>query len=157
MSLSEHVDNPLFKDISKKNGKELYCAKWTDTLAANDQSRLKFYKQIKSEFRSAPHTQLPYYQRKEIAKVRRSSHILEIEKGRHKKKDLEDRLCLMCPGKVIEDEAHFLSSCQAYIELRTRYTYSNRTAQEIMSDKNQMNLANFLKQSFKLRKKTLDG
>ena len=154
--LPEHVDDPLFKNISKKHGKEFYLTKWTEILSENNQSRLKFYKSIKDEFRSASYINLPYHQRKVIAKVRCSSHVLEIEKGRHKKKELGDRLCLMCSGKSIEDEEHFLTTCQGYNELRARYRYNNRTAIEIMSDSNQGKLANFLNQCFKLRKRTLD-
>ena len=154
--LPEHVDDPLFKNISKKHGKEFYLTKWTKILSENNQSRLKFYKSIKDEFRSASYINLPYHQRKVIAKVRCSSHVLEIEKGRHKKKELGDRLCLMCSGKSIEDEEHFLTTCQGYNELRTRYRYNNSTAIEIMSDSNQGKLANFLNQCFKLRKRTLD-
>ena len=156
LSLSEHVDDPLFKNISKKNGKEIYRTKWNETLAANEQSRLKFYKNIQEDFQTAAYIQLPYHQRKEIAKVRCSSHILEIEKGIHKKEELKDRLCLMCSANAIEDEAHFISSCHAYNALRTRHNYANQTVQDIMLDRNQTNLSTFLKQCFKLRQKTLE-
>ena len=49
--------------------------------------------------------------RQAIAKFRRSSHILEIERGRHTnpKTPVADRKCSCCD--VIEDEKHFLLIC----------------------------------------------
>ena len=90
-------------------------------ISNNDQSRLRFYKQVKSELRPAQYTLLPFDQRKVIARLRCSSHELEIERGRHKKKIRENRLCLVCPEKAIEDENHFLSHCVAYRALRIRH------------------------------------
>ena len=37
-----------------------------------------------------------------------------IEKGRHKKVDVEERFCYMCSEKKLEDELHFLPECHAY-------------------------------------------
>ncbi len=96
-NLSELVDNPLFSQHSKLISKQLYTTKWGETIYSNNQSRLKFYKTVKSDLEPANYTLLPFYQRKVIAKLRCSSHNLEIEKGRHKKKNKEDRLCLLCP------------------------------------------------------------
>jgi len=58
--------------------------------------------------------------RKVIAKFRCSDHILEIEKGRHNRIKVEDRICKVCTSEV-EDELHFLKSCPLYAELRNNY------------------------------------
>ena len=155
-NLAEHIDNPSFKDKSKKLGREFYRTKWTDTLSTNEQSRVKFYKQINTELRPSGYTLLPYYQRKVIAKLRCSSHVLEIEKGRHKNIPSENRLCELCNQKEIEDENHFLSSCQTYTTLREKHGYCNKTPKEIIQDDNPKNLSIFLTRAFKLRTKTLE-
>ena len=122
-SLAEFTDNPSFKNISKKTGREFYTAKWTETLSTNNQSRVKFYKQINSEIRPSDYTLLPYYQRKVIAKLRCSSHVLNIEKGRHKKTTSESsRLCTLSNQDAIEDKNHFLTSCQIHPQTQSHNT-----------------------------------
>ena len=154
-NLTEHVDAVPFKDRSKKVCREFYRNMWTDSLPSNEQSRVKFYKQINHEIQPAKYTLLPYFQRKVIAKLRCSSHELEIEKGRHKKTPPENRFCEMCSENEVEDENHFLSSCPAYINLQGKHGYCSKTPKEIMDDKNPKNLSIYLSRAFKLRKKTL--
>ena len=43
---------------------------------------------------------------------------LMIEKGRHKKTDVEKRLCYMCSEKKLEDELHFLPECPDHDRIR---------------------------------------
>ena len=71
---------------------------------------IRTYNQIKSHFALEPYLKLvkiPKY-RNAIAKLRSSSHILEIERGRYTKPNMpiELRVCSHC--NVIEDEGHFL-------------------------------------------------
>ena len=49
-----------------------------------------------------------------LSRLRCSSHLLEIERGRHTspKTPLNNRLCPKC--KVLEDEKHFLINCSIY-------------------------------------------
>ena len=53
-----------------------------------------------------------------ITRLITSSHTLEIERGRYTipRTPVTDRLCCVC--KVVEDEEHFLVSCEQYAELR---------------------------------------
>ena len=56
-----------------------------------------------------------------LAKFITSNHNLEIETGRHRDKLLSERLCKFCEKMgdiVIEDEFHFLLTCEMYSELR---------------------------------------
>ena len=101
------------------------------------------------------YTSLPYYRRKIIAKVRCSSHNLEIEKGRHKNQNRDKRFCLLCQERAIEDETHFLSSCQIYNTIRRTHGYATKSPQDIMNDDNQNNLSIFLSKCFRLREKML--
>ena len=64
-----------------------------------------------------------------MAKLRLSSHTLNIEIGRHNKIDRQDRKCIRCNSNDIEDEFHFVLVCPDYINLRNAYIpkyYSNR-------------------------------
>ena len=92
--LAGHANNPGFKYISKEKGRHFYSCKWEESIQSNEASRLKFYKQLNVEHSVASYLLLPYYQRKTIAKLRCSTHDLEIERDRHKqnKKLAEERL-----------------------------------------------------------------
>ena len=56
-----------------------------------------------------------------ITKLRVSCHILNIEKGRHAKLYVEQRLCTKCNLNMIEDEQHFIIVCPMYSILRKKY------------------------------------
>ena len=45
-NLSEYTDSPLFNQFSKLIDKQFYTTKWEETISSNDQSRLRFYKQV---------------------------------------------------------------------------------------------------------------
>ena len=77
---------------------------------------LRTYSQIKCEFGIEPYLLLikNVKFRNSFAKLRASSHTLEIERGRHTRPKtlLCDRLCSCC--NEIENEEHFLLSCRRY-------------------------------------------
>ena len=54
-----------------------------------------------------------------ISKIRMSSHMLEVEKGRHFKIPHSKRICRLCK-KLIEDEFHFILVCPSYCNLRKK-------------------------------------
>jgi hypothetical protein len=56
----------------------------------------------------------------EVARIRTGSNKLRVEMGRQVRPmiKLEDRKCLVCNEDVVEDEAHFLLECKAYVGLR---------------------------------------
>ena len=63
-----------------------------------------------------------------MAKLRLSSHKLNIEIGRHSKIDRQDRKCIRCNLNDIEDEFHSVLVCPDYINVRNAYIpkyYSN--------------------------------
>ena len=95
-NLTDIIDNPCFKHFSREMGRSFYSSEWGRTVGGDGRSRLQFYKQIHLEHTPASYTSLPFYQRKVIAKLRCSSHNLEVERGRHKKKPAEERLFQMC-------------------------------------------------------------
>ena len=50
--------------------------------------------------------------------LRMSSHMLEIERGRHVK-PLEQRICQRCTSNSVDDEIHFLITCSYFATQRT--------------------------------------
>ena len=83
-------------------------------------TRLRFYKKIKNEFvRENYLDTVGFVHRRTIAKFRCSDHVLEIEKGRHKGTPRHERLCTMCHNGQVEDEEHFLFSCNIYNSLKS--------------------------------------
>ena len=58
--------------------------------------------------------------RRVISQFRISAHDLEIERGRYNGIDRSDRICKLC-RRSIEDEFHFVLSCNIYIDLRQKY------------------------------------
>ena len=62
-----------------------------------------------------------------ITKLRISNHNLEIEQGRYRGLQVDDRICKLC-NKEIEDETHFLLKCIALEEERKSFiTKINKT------------------------------
>ena len=53
-------------------------------------------------------------QRSLLAQLRIGILPLQIEVGRYYRKQLNERLCLICSDNVIEDECHFLCYCSGY-------------------------------------------
>ena len=58
-----------------------------------------------------------------LTKLRISDQNLQIEKGRHTRPytRAEERVCLICK-KGVEDEFHFVSICEAYNDLRQKFS-----------------------------------
>ena len=59
---------------------------------------------------------------KALSRLRMSSHMLEIERGRHvkpQKLPLEQRTCQRCTSNSIDDEIHFLITCSYFATQRT--------------------------------------
>ena len=59
---------------------------------------------------------------KALSRLRMSSHMLEIERGRHvkpRKIPLEQRICQRCTSISVDDEIHFLITCSYFATQRT--------------------------------------
>ena len=67
-----------------------------------------------------------------IAKLRTSSHNLQVEMGRRTATPRENRLC-RCGSKV-EDEDHFLTECELYGDIRGRYDIVGMEISQILGD-----------------------
>ena len=102
--------------VSKAEAK--FSRFWSNQLHTSELAggKLSFYAKIKNSHKKETYLSLPFKVRRVIARFRMSNHKLCIETGRYTKPKTprEERFCSHCPLKVLEDEPHFLLSCQYY-------------------------------------------
>ena len=101
-----------------------------------------------------------FQQRRHISKLRCSDHVLEIEKGRHKKGNtrtlIQERICTLCNNGEVEDEEHFLLKCGIYKSLRTKHKCEHlNDALVFFTEENLKTLGNYLIEAFKVREKAI--
>ena len=162
------VNTGRFTEIVKNRLKYHFVELWHvhvsgAQLGQNESSKLRFYKLLKNAFEKEPYLDLipNFHMRKIITKFRCSDHVLEIEKGRHKNKKVEERLCKMC-NRSIEDEIHFLNNCNKYSVIRFHYfggvpgTYNWLQIMQCKEREIAFKLGNYLTKAFKLRKKIIN-
>ena len=87
---------------------------------------LRTYRMYKHHFEIEPHLKFVknHKHRRALSKLRCSSHILEIERGRYSrpKTPIMQRLCPGC--NILENEIHFITTCKLYHADRCNlYTY----------------------------------
>ena len=63
---------------------------------------------------------IPVICKKQICRIRLSSHNLFIESGRSQNIPRSERICQLC-NSDIEDEFHFVLKCPVYCDLRKKY------------------------------------
>lgn len=115
------IDETYSKQDITRAVAEHFKKKWREdlnNLASNP--ILRTYKNLKTGFHIEPHMTLVtnHKYRKAITRLRASSHILEIERGRYTrpKTPIDSRVCSLCG--VLEDETHFLVVCRLYADER---------------------------------------
>ena len=123
--LSNFLDLPLSDSLSMKQS--TFHAKLTKTLKAKYMNewhakkqecsvgKLDNYTKVKSNFGFEKYLSLLHFPfRRDITRLRISSHKLNIETGRYARIDRVDRLCTKCSHGVLGDEIHFLLECPAF-------------------------------------------
>ena len=111
--------NQNFKKHCKLVISDWYKRNWSrEVTYIHKHPILRTYSMIKQDFGLEAISDSRY--RIATSKLRASSHILEIERGRYTKlkTDISKRLCLVC--YTIEDEVHFLINCKLYEPERQR-------------------------------------
>ena len=84
-------------------------------------NKLRSYSLYKNRFQVEPYLQMQDRgAHRTLAKFRCSDHPLEIEVGRHKCIPEKGRICRRCSLNCIENEEHFLLTCNAYDEPRNK-------------------------------------
>ena len=151
------IEVPLkkFKDTTNSVISEYFKSNWKNKLRNEDIPRLSTYKTLNDDFALPKHLGLPYQLRKVISRIRCSNHPLAIEKGRHKnpKTPREERVCIFCNNKDIEDEEHFLLKCTTYSILRDYHHMNFENVPEMLNMDDQYQLSRFLLSAFELRQR----
>ena len=136
------MDPASFKKYSKLVIKQKFIEDWIQNVNDIENNPImRTYRFIKKDFYTEPYLikVSNYKYRHSITKLRTSSHDLMIEKGRHQANRLpiEQRLCKIC--NVVEDEAHFLLSCNLFISERQRL-YNSLNLQEVACNRDNSEL-----------------
>ena len=118
-NLTNYIDTiNTFNTYAKKNAQQIYTNWWKNNTNAGT-SRLEFYNTIKEDLNFEEYLNIPdFHIRKAIAKIRCSDHVLEIEKGRHRRIPRAERICKFCDKNSIETEVHFLTECDYYDDIK---------------------------------------
>ena len=156
LNLTNYTDSAnKFQNNVKKNTQSLFNAWWNDTISS-DSGRLNFYNTVKKELYFEEYINLPnFHIRKAIAQIRCSDHVLEIEKGRHKKIPRAYRLCKLCNKRVIESEVHFLVECDFYDDIK-KLSGTTHTLLNLFSTENLDKLGKFIVLAFNKRQSFFD-
>ena len=102
-----------------------FIQEWAADIAdTNKHPILRTYRYNKSSFRTEPYLYLVNDKRfrRAISRLKCSSHILNVEKGRYTRPRTprDERLCNMC--NCVDDELHFITACAVNVnERRTLY------------------------------------
>ena len=161
LQLADKIGNHLkFKNATRKSIESGWKTWWKKALENPELSRLKFYQEIKEEYQYEQYLDIDSFERRRlISKLRCSDHTLEIEKGRHKPENIrkppEERKCVFCDKGEVEDEKHFLYSCDKYYQIRCKYPIPVNEPPNIFSEENLPNLTQFVYEAFKLRADTV--
>jgi hypothetical protein len=83
-------------------------------------SKLRLYCKLKDNLDTEPYVKLNLTtsQRSLLAQLRLGILPLRLETGRFTNMKISDRICQICQSNNIEDELHFLFSCDAYAQER---------------------------------------
>ena len=123
--ISQCVENEaIFMQQFELRVRDCAIQEWKESIEQN--KRLQFYSIFKDNNNVEPYlTHVNQYKFKSaLARIRCSSHCLQIEMGRRTRLDLNDRVCQFCfntGSNIIESESHFLLECPLYDELRQKY------------------------------------
>lgn len=99
--------------ITDKVLKLYFHKEWKILLDNHSDGKLSCYVTFKSHFGCEKYLNIikNFDQRRHLTRLRLSAHQLSIEKGRYLGIPREDRVCTRCNSGEIEDEIHFLLSC----------------------------------------------
>ena len=125
---------------------KIFRQNWSDRLhqcATGQTGKLRTYALFKTTFVKEKYFSVVKEKevRKHYTSFRISAHRLEIETGRYKKIPVNTRLCKFCNLEQIEDEVHFLFHCNAYTNLRKKFTdriINQCRNYDFLSDKNKL-------------------
>ena len=110
-----------FSTLVKKLIKQREESEWREQL--EKKSKLRTYRKLKTRLVLEEYVvELDREQRRHLTMLRGGTNKLRIETGRWKRpkgEEVEDRVCLVCMSRDVEDERHFLLKCPMYVRERS--------------------------------------
>jgi len=94
---------------------------WLESIS--NMPKLSYYCKFKSTFEYEDYLDYVSQEKSRITltRLRLSSHNLEIETGRYRNVDRNNRVCRLCSLNTIESEYHFLLCCTTFTNIRKKY------------------------------------
>ena len=139
---------------------EKYRVEWKNDLV--NYPKLRTYRLIRSEFECEKYVDinLNLNEQSVLAQFRCGILLLRIETGRFVGEAEQDRLCKLCHENCVENEIHFLMSCNFYNEIRAQYFHdidnflilSTHEQLKYLLNLHPRKTAKFLSQAFLMRK-----
>ena len=160
LKLSDKIGNHFKFKIATKKALESGWEKWWKSSLDDPQlSRLNFYQKVKKEYGYERYLNTQNFEKRRlISKIRCSDHVLEIERERRKpaknRRPREQRKCVYCNKGEVEDEVHFLFTCDLYTQIRDKYPFPLGETSAIFSEESLPLLTAYLYEAFKLREAT---
>ncbi len=105
-------------DVAKVKVLEKHESDWKHHCLTKD--KLRTFRTFKKDVSTASHlnSNLPKYQRSLISQLRWGILPIRIETGRFVGLNERDRICEMCDQNEVENEMHFMFSCNLYTQYR---------------------------------------
>ena len=169
MDRCEIYDNmvPLPTEAAWANLYEKECQSWNESV--QNTPKLRTYSLFKEQFKADDYVYLRCRKfRSMMSQLRLGILPLEIETGRWKSIEVENRLCKLCSLNRVEDEYHFLFDCEVYSDDRVNFfieisiSYHEFMAlsvkdrwKYIMSEPNAVKTAKFIYSLFEKRRSVL--
>ena len=112
------VNENLFLKTLRQRLQDIYLQEWHSNLQSSSDNRLYKYLKENIQFEEYLNISNSFF-RISISKFRLSSHLLNVERGRWSKLELNNRLCSAC--NCVEDEFHVFLECPRYNKIREHY------------------------------------
>jgi hypothetical protein len=120
LNLEQHFTDLTTVSLSTARDKirDMYCNKWQTDLQSC--RKLRTYKLFKDTFDKEDYISLNLrkHERSLLCQFRFGILPIRIETGRFVGEAVEDRICRFCERNEVEDETHFLLSCDIYRHIR---------------------------------------
>ena len=155
-------------DFIINNIKQNYISFWQHQIEHS--SKLSFYSTFKKEYNLEKYLTIinDVNKRRSFTRFRISNHKLMVESGRYQNILREERICQICNLNEVETENHFLTSCNAYENIRqdfleTLANDTNQSGRDLLLDLTKstddvkiIKLSKFIYSCFEIRDKRLE-
>ena len=120
----------------------LYSNLWRSHINRSNSNKLRTYAKFKTDFKLENYIAINKCKlRRHFSMLRISAHKLAIETGRYTRPvtNENERICIYCDGKEIENEFHLLFNCEMYTKEREKFFTTLESYCQNVSEPNENN------------------